>query len=155
MKIRLANYDDAQFIALLGRITFTETFDHLFNDKNDLLEYLERTFSVGKIRSSLNKPNNVFWLAFVNDLPVAYAKLKLKSPSQFLENENISQLQKIYVLKDFLSMKVGKALQNQLLKKAKENGAEKIWLSVLKSNERAIGSTLKMGSTTLEITIFK
>ena len=48
------------------------------------------------------------------------------------------QLQKIYVLKDFLSLKIGFELQNRLITKAKDDGFERIWLSVLESNERAI-----------------
>lgn len=137
LQIREANQEDAQFIALLGRTTFTETFGHLFRDRNDLVEYYERTFSVAKIRSSLQKPNNVFFIAFADELPVGYAKLKLNCASEFLPSENISQLQKIYVLKDFLSMKIGLHLQNKLIESASEKN-ESIWLSVLHSNERAI-----------------
>ncbi len=79
IQIKLAKESDAEFIALLGRITFTESFGHLFRDKNDLLDYYERTFSVQKIRNGINNPKNIFWIASINDLPVAYAKLKLDS----------------------------------------------------------------------------
>ncbi|MBK9734413.1 MAG: GNAT family N-acetyltransferase [Saprospiraceae bacterium] len=48
------------------------------------------------------------------------------------------QLQKIYVLKDFLSMKIGYELQHQMIIKAEELKFENIWLSVLETNERAI-----------------
>lgn len=145
IEIRTANKDDATFIALLGRVTFTETFGHFFKDKQDLIDYYNTTFSVDKIERSLTKPNNVYWIAFVEKLPVGYAKLKLRSGSQFIPSENVCQLQKIYVLKDFLSMKIGFELQNRLLKKAKETGNSKIWLSVLHSNERAINFYLKNG----------
>ena len=138
MEIRLASKQDAQFIALLARVTFTETFGHLYRDNQDLMNYYDSTFSVEKIENSLQKADNVFWIAFVNRLPVGYAKLKLNSKSIFIDSEHVCQLQKIYVLKDFLSMKIGFELQNQLLEKAKELGFEKIWLSVLESNERAI-----------------
>ena len=144
-EIRKANKDDAGFIALLARITFTETFDHFFRDKQDLLDYYDSTFSVDKIENSISKPNNVYWIAFVNRLPVGYAKLKLNSQSEFIAEENACQLQKIYVLKDFLSMKIGFELQNLLLKKAKEKGFSKIWLSVLNSNERAVNFYIKNG----------
>ena len=40
IEIRLAKKEDAQFIALLGRITFTETFGHFFRVKQDLLDYI-------------------------------------------------------------------------------------------------------------------
>ncbi len=138
IEISIAKMSDAPFIALLGRITFTETFGHLFRDKNDLLNYFEQTFSVAKIANGIQKSNNVFWIAKVDDLPVGYAKLKLDSTSQFIQETNICQLQKIYVLKDFLSLKIGFQLQDTLMEKAKEKGYSKIWLSVLEENTRAV-----------------
>lgn len=143
--IRYATQSDAEYIALLGRITFTETFGHFFRKKEELFEYYERTFSVKKIRVSIDKVNNVFWIAFVNELPVGYAKLKLKSKSEIIDSDKVSQLQKIYVLKDFLSKKIGLQLQNKLIERAKDSGSEKIWLSVLNSNDRAINFYLKNG----------
>ena len=145
IEIRLAKKEDAQFIALLGRITFTETFGHFFRDQKDLIDYYNFTFSVQKIEDGIKKPNNIFWIAFVNRLPVGYAKLKLYSNSEFIESKDVCQLQKIYVLKDFLSMKIGFGLQDLLLKKAKELNFNKVWLSVLNSNERAINFYKKNG----------
>ncbi|WP_411893695.1 N-acetyltransferase family protein [Winogradskyella sp. A2] len=138
IEVRIANHKDADHIAKLGRITFRETFGHLFIDKTDLNQYLTKTFSVDKIKSGFKKTNNVFFIAFEDGLPVGYAKLKLNSKSEFIQLNSICQLQKIYVLKDFLSKKVGFHLQNLLFDKAKESNFENIWLSVLKSNERAI-----------------
>ncbi|MCV6630105.1 MAG: GNAT family N-acetyltransferase [Flavobacteriaceae bacterium] len=145
LEIRLASLEDASHIALLGRITFEETFGHHFKDRQDLLDYFDRTFSVSKIQKSIAKPNTVFWLALVDDLPVGYAKLKLHSPCEGVAKNAQCQLQKIYVLKDFLSMKIGLSLQNQLLEKARELAFENIWLSVLHSNHRAISFYQKNG----------
>ncbi|WP_421809923.1 GNAT family N-acetyltransferase [Flagellimonas sp.] len=145
MKIRRATEADATSIALLGRVTFTETFGHLFKDKTDLLDYYNRTFAVEKLANSLQKNSNAYWLAHINGLPVGYAKLKLHSPSPFIDSKNVCQLQKIYVLKDFLSQKVGLALQTELLQKAQSDGFEHIWLSVLKENKRAIAFYEKNG----------
>jgi ribosomal protein S18 acetylase RimI-like enzyme len=100
---------------------------------------------VDKITGSLSKKDNVYWLAFVNDLPVGYAKLKLDSPTRFLKGKNVCQLQKIYVLKDFLSLRIGLALQQTLIDKAAQGDYDKIWLSVLKDNERAVRFYLKNG----------
>ncbi len=141
--IRRANILDAVIIALLARITFDETFGHLFKDRSVLLHYFDTTFSVDKIRKSLEKENNCYWLAFADRLPVGYAKLKLQSPCPFLTTTKISQLQKIYVLKDFLAQRIGHQLQEKLLQKAKNYGSKSIWLSVLKSNDRAINFYLK------------
>ena len=62
--------------------------------------------------------DNIFWIAFANRLPVGYAKLKLNSHSDFVESQHVCQLQKIYVLKDFLSMKIGFGLQDALFEKS-------------------------------------
>ncbi|MFS4447545.1 N-acetyltransferase family protein [Maribacter sp. 2307UL18-2] len=137
--IRQASTEDAQHISRLGRITFTEAFGHLFRDANDLNTYLDTTFNAEKITDSLQKSDNLYWIAFSDERPVGYAKLKLRSSSEFLTSDKVSQLQKIYVLNDFLSMKIGKRLQDILLAKARESGAKAIWLSVLNSNQRAIG----------------
>lgn len=138
IELRIAHKDDASVIALLGRTTFTETFGHLFRDPQDLRDYYDITFTVDKIEASLSKPKNVYCIAFVNRLAVGYAKLKLNSPSEFSSDKNNCQLQKIYVLKDFLSMKIGFELQNILLEKAREKNFDNIWLSVLYNNDRAI-----------------
>lgn len=129
---------DAPIIALLARITFGETFGHYFRGLNDLLAYYERTFSVAKIASGLAKSENVFWLAYVNDLPLGYGKLKLNSDSSFIDTKKVCQLQKIYVLKDFLAQKNGYQLQDHVITKAIELDYRYIWLSVLNSNERAV-----------------
>ena len=143
--VRRATSRDAAAVAFLGRTTFGETFGHLFRDPNDLLNYYESTFSEKKIELSLQKDGNVYWLAFVDDHPVGYAKLKLHSPSQFLEETDVCQLQKIYVLKDYLSLRIGLQLQQDLIEEARDSGSSYIWLSVLKENERAIRFYLKNG----------
>ena len=145
--IRKAKLEDAEFIALLARITFTETFGHYFRDHQDLLEYYDKTFSVSKIRDSLAKENNVFWISFFNELPVGYAKLKKFSSSDFINNDKVSQLQKIYILKDFLSKKIGHKMQSEMFEEVIKIGNKYIWLSVLESNERAISFYTKNGFT--------
>lgn len=147
IEIRIAIIDDASIVSLLARITFTETFGHLFRDQDDLSQYLTTTFAVDKIERSIEKDTTVFWIAYVNKLPIGYAKLKLDSPSEFIDSQKVCQLQKIYILKDFLSLKIGLKLQIQLLAKAKELSYDVIWLSVLHSNERAINFYKKNGFT--------
>ena len=144
-EIRTAKKGDASLIALLGRTTFAQAFGHLFEDPKDLRGYLDTTFSVTKIENSINKANNVYWIAFVNRLPVGYAKLKLDSPSEFIAERDVSQLQKIYVLQDFSSMKIGRNLQDVLLQKARDTGSKHIWLSVYQGNSRAIAFYVKHG----------
>lgn len=138
IKIRPAIDTDAANIALLGKMTFKESFGHLFDNNGDLKNYLSKTFSNEKIRSGLAKEKNKFFIAFKDNQPAGYAKLKLDSPSIFVNDNHISQLQKIYVLKEFLGLKIGKQLQSAVFEEANVSGAKKIWLSVWIGNQRAI-----------------
>lgn len=138
IQIRTATAEDAQYIALLGRITFSETFSEHFRDPKDLFNYFEKTFNVTKIRNSIQNVNNRFWIAFWNELPIGYAKLKVYSPTDFIDSSAVSQLQKIYVLKEFLDKKAGKALMDELMTSFENSDQKHIWLSVLNSNERAL-----------------
>ncbi len=138
IQVRKATTKDARCIALLGRVTFAETFAEYFRDKQDLFDYHERTFCVDKIATSLEKENNRYWIAFWNELPVGYAKLKVSSPTEFITTEEVSQLQKIYVLKEFLNKNVGKLMMSELMMSFNASNKSHIWLSVLKTNEKAI-----------------
>jgi ribosomal protein S18 acetylase RimI-like enzyme len=73
--------------------------------------------------------------------------LKKFSKSAFINSDTVSQLQKIYVLQDFTSKKIGFKLQNEMFEETQRIGNKYIWLSVLKSNERAISFYAKNGFT--------
>lgn len=143
--VRKADVKDVPIISYLGRLTFSETFGDLFRDPQDLEDYLLRTFSVEKLQSSFQNSNNAFWLAFADEVPVGFGKLKLDQIEDEISQKRSSQLQKIYVLKDYLSMKIGLKTQEEMIKTAKDFGSELIWLSVLRENERAINFYLKNG----------
>jgi ribosomal protein S18 acetylase RimI-like enzyme len=136
--VKVAGVKEAAVVALLGRITFTETFGHLFVEhRDDLSKYLEATFNVPKIEHSLGASENAYWLAFNNDLPVGFAKLKYPSPIGSIQQDDVAQLQKIYVLRDFIGKGIGKPLLHAVLGRA-EVKASAVWLAVLRTNERAI-----------------
>ncbi len=139
VQIRVAEPKDAEIVALLCRITFAETFGYLFEGhKADLRAYLDRTFRVEKIRGSLGRPVNRYWLGLVAGLPVSFAKLKFPSPISLARTGNVAQLQKIYVLREFVGEGVGKPLIDAVLTDAASRQADTVWLDVLKENARAI-----------------
>lgn len=145
ISIKKATQTDAPVIALLARVTFTESFGHYFRDKQDIFDYFEKKFSVEKMKSSLQKENNVFWIAYWNDLPIGFLKLKKYSPVESLGDKAVSQLQKIYLLKEF----IGKRIGNELMKEAESymlaNNLRHMWLSVLIFNDIAIKFYTKNG----------
>ncbi|MDH7445739.1 GNAT family N-acetyltransferase [Aquimarina sp. 2201CG14-23] len=136
--IRIAGVQEASDISFLGKKTFDQSFGHLFRDRNDLTGYLETTFSIEKLHTSMVKSDNVYWIVYYGDVAVGYAKIQLNSPSEFISSKKVCKLQKIYMLKEYLSMGIGAQLQEHIFDKVKTSGIEFIWLSVLKSNEKAV-----------------
>lgn len=136
--IRKAVASDAPSLALLARITFEQAFGHVWTDKPVLRDYLNTTFSGIKILSSLQKSNNHFWLALADDLPVGYVKMKEYSPYDALTDPRPAQLQKIYMLQDFIGQRIGEQLQNEVFSKMHFLGLRTLWLAVWDGNEKAI-----------------
>jgi GNAT superfamily N-acetyltransferase len=145
VEIKRAHASDAAIFALLGRITFAETFCHLFvRHETDLQDYLARTFGVAEIEGSLNKDTNVYWLAEWDRLPVGYAKLKFGSRPPGMLSEPFDQLQKIYVLRSFLGRRVGAALMHPIMSEARTRGTN-LWLDALRENTHAIAFYERFG----------
>ncbi len=136
--IRKATVEDVDSIALLARVTFREAFGHLFTDNQNLIDYFATTFSIKALTTKLINENNVFWLAFSDNLPVGYAKLLKHSPSEYIDDAKTSELQRIYVLNDFLNQKIGHQLQDVVFKEVELIGSNHLWLSVYVDNPKAI-----------------
>ncbi len=138
LKIKQANEQDAETLSLLARVTFKEAFGYVWTDKPVLKKYLDSTFSVGKVSDSIRKENNIFWIAYANQLPVGYLKLKKYSPYEKISDTKPAQLQKIYILNDYIGHKIGEHLQNEAFSKVQFLGIKTLWLAVWDGNDKAI-----------------
>lgn len=136
--IRKAQADDAAVLALLAQVSFREAFSHFWTDEGVLRKYFKTTFPVEKIRNSIAKENNLYWIAFADELPVGYAKLKKYYPYEQLSDKRPAQLQKIYLLNDYIGNKIGAQLQDALFAEVKNLGIKTLWLAVWDENGKAI-----------------
>jgi ribosomal protein S18 acetylase RimI-like enzyme len=147
MKIttRKANESDAAAIAAIGRQSFADAFGHLFNRKEDLQSYLDYTYEQGKLTKSIRKENNIYFLALADDKPVGFLKMKRHSLNEQIESPAQTELQKIYVLKEYHGSGVGKQLMEHALNTAEDIKPDYIWLDVHISNAKAIHVYKKHG----------
>ena len=136
--IRKATVEDVKYLALLTRITFREAFGYLFKDDQNLIDYFAKSFSIQSLNVKLKDNNNVYWLAIADGVPIGYAKLIKNSPSKFIPDSKVSELQRIYVLNDFLNRKIGHHLQDAVFEEVKHIGSRHLWLSVYVDNPKAI-----------------
>ncbi len=138
IKIKSAKEADTDVLALLGRLTYAESHGHFIDDKNNLLKHLDENFSVPKTKQDLNNPKNLFYLIYVDDLPVGYAKLIVNAKHKSIVSQNNCCLEKIYILNDFIPLKIGQQLLTFVEEKAKALQLDTMWLSVYIKNNRAI-----------------
>jgi len=136
--IKLAKKADIAILALLGRLTWAESHGQYIDDKNDLLKYLNKNFSVSKTKQDINNPKQRFYIVYVDDLPVGYAKIVLHEMQENITSKNICRLERIFILNEFIPLKIGRQLLTFVEEKAKALKLDTMWLSVYIKNNRAI-----------------
>lgn len=143
--ITQATINDTEILALLGRLTYSESHGHFINNKEDLFNYNNEAFSIEKTKEELQNSNNLYWIAYVNKLPVGYAKLVLNTNNIQVDSNRQCRLERIYVLQEFLGKKVGYELYTTVFNNFKELGFEQLWLTTYIKNENAIQFYKKLG----------
>jgi len=138
IKIKKAKKADIEILALLGRLTWAESHGHYIDDKNNLLKYLDENFSVSKTKEDLNNPKQRFYIMYVDDVPVGYAKIIVNAIQENVASENNCRLERIFILNDFIPLKLGKQLLTYVEEQAKALKLDTMWLSVYIKNKRAI-----------------
>jgi len=138
INIKIANEADLDILALLGRLTYAESHGHFIDDKNDLTTYVNEAFSVSKTKQDINNPKHHFYIIYVDDLPVGYAKLVVNAFHKSVVSQNNCRLERIYILNDYIPLKIGQQLLNFIEEKARALQLDTMWLSVYIKNNRAI-----------------
>lgn len=136
--IKKANDKHIDVLALLGTITYNESHGHYIDDKEDLKKYLETAFSVPKTDQDVKNPENLFYITYLNKLPIGYAKLRLNSSHDNVDSKKSCQLERIYILNEFIPLKIGQQFLTFLEKKATKLQFNTMWLSVYEENRRAL-----------------
>ncbi|UYZ58857.1 GNAT family N-acetyltransferase [Hymenobacter latericus] len=134
------NAATAAQLAILGRRTFHEAFAAQ-NKPEDMAEYLEQTFSPDKQLAELQAPNSFFFLAMMQQEVVGYAKLIIPSALGAEPGTDVStraEIQRLYVLEDWIGTGLGAALMRRCIEEARERGCRSVVLGVWEKNERAI-----------------
>lgn len=137
LHIRQANVADAAALAELGAKTFYDTF-HTFQTEEDMSKYLSSTYTPEKVKTNLEKPDVFYYLGEYNNTAVGYAKLLLDVPVEQMKGDRVMEMEKIYVLQDYLGKGVGKKLMQQSIVAAVHEKFDWMCLGVWQHNTKAI-----------------
>jgi len=142
--IEIAGEKDAAMLSELAAKTFTESHGHSA-PQADISHYINEQYNVDLLRQELKKPENIYHILYYNDEAAGYSKILMNAPYEGSPFNNIAKLERIYLLKKYYNLNLGKALFEfniMLMKTQHQSGA---WLYVWKDNQRAIGFYRKQG----------
>lgn len=137
MQIRKINTSDLENLQKISRQTFFETFSEV-NSEADMQKYLTENLSTENLKSELENPDSEFYFAEENEEVLGYLKLNSGSAQTETQDLNAVEIERIYVLKEFLGQKVGQFLFEKAMEVAHEKAADYIWLGVWEENHRAL-----------------
>ena len=142
--IKNAGIDDAVLISALGAKSFFDAFGE-HTKKEDIEYYISGKFSTEHIKEEISNPLSNFFIAYFNHKPAGYAKLINSPMPGEISTLNAIEMQRIYVLKEYYSMKIGKAMMMHTLDFAFSKGYNSMWLGVWQKNNRATEFYKKWG----------
>lgn len=139
-----ATLKDKELLAKLGKTTFIEA--HGKSASKDIIDtYVSKKFSVEAFEDELKESNNIFYILYYNEKAVGYSKVIFNCQHSNILSKNITKLERLYVLEDFHSLKLGLALFDLNCQEAIKNQQSGMWLFVWTENQKAINFYKKVG----------
>jgi len=135
--IRPARESDAELIAELSRQTFYESFAP-DNTKENMDKFMNDQFTKEKLIDEVKQPWHLFFLAYIENEPVGYVKLRDGVVPIQLDVRSSLEIARIYSVKSMIGKGVGKKLMQTCHEVAGQKRKKTLWLGVWKQNQRAI-----------------
>ena len=144
MQIIKLNITDLENLQKISITTFKETFEEV-NTEEDMQKYLNENLNEEKLKSELENLDSEFYFIENENKNLGYLKLNFGNAQTEKVEENYFEIERIYVLKDFLGQKIGQILFDKVIEIGREKNLEYVWLGVWEENHRAIKFYKKNG----------
>ncbi len=139
-----ANGEDFKLLTDIGRISYIES--HGSSAKAaDINMYLNEKYNYEVFKDELSDPKNIYHIIYHNKQPAGYSKIMFNTPHPNIQIQNVTKLERLYLLKEFYSLKLGVELFNLNLELSKNSNQAGMWLFVWKENHRAVSFYKKIG----------
>ena len=144
IEIKRATENDAAAIVAIGSISVEEA--HRDSCAADILkQYMDVHYNESAIRTELQNPQHWYHLLYYNEVPVGFSKIVPDATHASISEPHTTKLDRIYLLKEYQALKLGKELLNFNIELAKQQGQSGMWLFTWIGNERAIRFYQKAG----------
>jgi ribosomal protein S18 acetylase RimI-like enzyme len=144
LSIITANLEHASLISELSIVTFFDTYA-AYNTPENMQLHCDENFGVDQIAAQIQKEGNIFFIAFIDDVPAGFTKMRTSENPSELAGKTHIEIERIYVLKAFQKQKLGYGLIIHCIKYAVQSGFEVLWLGVWQQNTKALAFYQKNG----------
>jgi ribosomal protein S18 acetylase RimI-like enzyme len=143
-KIRPATIEDAQGILNVAIPSFLSSHGKSAQ-KEDLDWFINQNYTIAAFEKDLIDTSCQYHVVIVQKEVVAYSKIALNTTFQEAKTQQLTKLDRFYVLPSFIGKGVSKALFEFLIDFSKGEKQEGIWLYTWTGNTRAISFYKKQG----------
>jgi len=143
-KITKATLQEANQLARLAKDAFLTAHGHSA-PKKDIDTYAAVNFSENNFIEELSNPDNQYYIIYHQKKMAGYSKVTLNTPTATIAANNITYMSRLYLLKEFYSLNLGKELFEFNIEFSKHHKQHGIWLAVWIENKRAIDFYTKRG----------
>jgi ribosomal protein S18 acetylase RimI-like enzyme len=142
--INLATVAHSKLLSDLGKECFLQSHGHSA-PKEAIDTFIAKNYSKIAFEKELMNPANIYHLLLVDQEIAGYSKIVLNSTNPNIAAQNITKLDRLYLLKKFHHKNLGDTLMNFNIELSKQHQQIGIWLAVWVENIQAINFYNKKG----------
>ena len=139
-----ATLKDIELLTKIGKTSFLEAHGRSASEEN-INEYVNKNFTIKAFEEELKDVHNIFYIIYFNKAAVGYSKIIYNYQHHNIPIKNITKLERLYLLEEFHSLKLGLELFNFNLKESVKHKQVGMWLFVWTENHKAINFYKKAG----------
>lgn len=110
--------------------------------------YIERSYAPDVIAKELADPNNLHYIAYDNEKPIAYLKIRLNEILQNFKTKNCLEVERIYILNAYKGIGLGRSLMQISDDLAMDLNKDIVFLKAMDSSTDSIAFYKKLGYET-------
>jgi ribosomal protein S18 acetylase RimI-like enzyme len=129
--------NDLDQLVQISKSTFIDAFE-ADNNPDDFKVYIDFAFNKSKLTEELENPFTTFYFVYADNDLVGYIKLNENDAQSDLKGKDSLELERIYVIREFQGIGLGKLMLQQVKKLASQSIKTFLWLGVWEHNKAAI-----------------
>lgn len=143
IKIVKATIEDCPILVKLSKQTFLESHGNSAS-KKDVSSFITNTYNREAFNEEMQNSNNVYHILYFNNEIAGYSKIVLNTPNKNINEQNVTKLDRLYLLKKFYGKNLGVQFLGFNIEFSKKRQQKGVWLAVWVENFRAINFYKKM-----------